>query len=158
LPPLVGFQDWLAGCRAQGEQPVPDGHEVWAWAREAGVSERLVRLALAEWISRQAGVRKRRRDWPGRFFEAVRSNHLRLWFLPVGAKLAELTSQGRQAERVHLKAGTLEAAKRQPVVSTNPELERMAADKAHWEANRANVEKARIEVMERLRPKLRRVA
>lgn len=158
LAPLVGFQDWLAGCTAQGEPPVPDGHEVWDWARAAGVSKRLVRLALAEWISRQAGVRKRRRDWPARFFEAVRTNHLRLWYLPAGAKEAELTSQGRQAERVHLKAGTVAPSAPRPVVSTNAELERMAADKAHWEANREKIQVAQLAFQARHGLKARKVA
>ena len=165
LDGLMGLDEWLGRCEAIGEAPVPFDHPVHGYAEAAGIGPDLLALAFAEWVQLHRSDTKRHRSYPDAFAKAVRGNHLRLWFIPTGEKRAQLTTQGRQARAVHgsvplLRPGVVVAGKGAVTVvaSSNAELERMAADKAHWQANKDSANLARLEAMTVIRQNLKGAA
>jgi hypothetical protein len=97
--PALEIKAWLAQCKAEGRQPIPETDPVFAYCDTVGISRELLALHWAEFKRRRGEAKKRQADWPQTFRNSVQDNWYRLWFIPAGG-VAELTSQGRQAKAV----------------------------------------------------------
>ncbi len=101
-PAAVSLKTWLAGIKANGEKPIPEGDQVLAYADEVGLPIEFLTLAWREFRHRYSlPDAKRYRDWRRVFRQAVRGNWLKLWWLD-GQQFA-LTTVGLQAQRAHAK-------------------------------------------------------
>ena len=97
----IGLKSWLEAIKAKGEQPIPEGDPVFAYADEVGLTRDLLRLAWLEFRHRYSQPdAKRYRDWRAVFRKAVRGNWLKLWFID-GEGAYHLTTVGHQAQRAH---------------------------------------------------------
>jgi hypothetical protein len=94
------FDAWLVACKARGEQPIPEGDAVFAYAERVGIGRDILELQWLEFKARRATSHKRQRDWRQTFRNSVRDNWYGLWWIPPG-RPAELTSKGRQAQAAH---------------------------------------------------------
>jgi hypothetical protein len=92
----LSLSAWLAQCAERGEEAIPAGDPVFAYADRVGIGRDLLQLHWREFKARRLVNGKRQADWRQTFRNSVRDNWFRLWFLPPG-KPAELTSLGRQA-------------------------------------------------------------
>jgi hypothetical protein len=91
---------WLVACKSRGEQPIPEGDAVFAYADRVGIGRDILELQWREFKARRASSHKRQRDWRQTFRNSVRDNWYGLWWIPPG-RVAELTSKGRQAQAAH---------------------------------------------------------
>lgn len=88
-------------AKAAGEDVIPADDPVFAYAQEAGIPREFLLLAWAEFKARRGTKRQRGlRGWRQAFRTCVRDNWYRLWFLRPGMAVAELTTQGLQAQAV----------------------------------------------------------
>jgi hypothetical protein len=82
----VTFEQFVAGCRAKGEKPIPEDHPVFRFADETAIPVEFVRLVWREFRrtfgpggqsagKQQAGLR----GWRAHFDNAVRRNWFKLW-------------------------------------------------------------------------------
>ena len=82
---------YLAGCKAAGVKPVPDGHAIRRWAADAGIGDEMLQVAWVTFRERYTEdaqyLGKRYRDWPGHFASAVKGNWFRLWFVGDGGQM-----------------------------------------------------------------------
>lgn len=97
---MLGLKAWLALCKAEGREPIPQSDPVFAYCTAVGIGRDLLLLHWAEFKRRRGDAKKRQADWPQTFRNSVADNWYRLWFIPAGG-VAELTSQGRQAKALH---------------------------------------------------------
>ncbi|KRB18637.1 hypothetical protein ASE08_05225 [Rhizobacter sp. Root16D2] len=88
---------FLAVCKAAGEKPIPEDHPVFAYCDRVGIDRDILLLHWHEFKTRRSAQGKRQRDWPQTFFNSVRDNWYRLWYLKPGES-AHLTTQGLQAQ------------------------------------------------------------
>ena len=99
LKPLIALGTFLAICKANGEKPIPEGHPIFAYCDEAKIGREILQLHWREFKTRRTAQGKRQRDWRQTFFNSVRDNWYRLWYLAPGEP-ARLTTQGLQAQAV----------------------------------------------------------
>lgn len=100
--PVVGLKTWIETVKASGQDPVPEGDPVFAYAEEVDIPHEFLRLAWLEFRHRYTQPEaKRYRDWRAVFRKAVRGNWLKLWWLDPGSGTFMLTTVGLQAERAH---------------------------------------------------------
>jgi hypothetical protein len=100
--PLVSLRDFIADCRAKGEQVIPEDDPVFAYCDQAKIGQDILQLHWHEFKARRMEQGKRQRDWRKTFFQSVQGNWFRLWQIPPGGDEAYLTTHGRQAEAVML--------------------------------------------------------
>ena len=100
--PLVSLRDFIADCRAKGEQVIPEDDPVFAYCEQARIGQDILQLHWHEFKARRMDLGKRQRDWRKTFFQSVQGNWYHLWFIAPGDPDARLTTQGRQAEAVML--------------------------------------------------------
>ncbi len=98
--PVLGLKAWLALCKAEGRQPIPETDAVFAYCDTVGIGRELLALHWLEFKRRRGDAKKRQADWPQTFRNSVADNWYRLWFIPAGG-VAELTTLGRQAKALH---------------------------------------------------------
>jgi len=96
----IALQTYLDHCKQAGEKPIPADDAVFAYAKEAGISDEFLRLQWLEFKDRYSiDGAKRYKKWPTVFEKSVRGNWFRLWYAKDGAY--ELTTTGQQAKAVH---------------------------------------------------------
>jgi len=100
--PLVSLRDFIADCRAKGEQVIPEDDPVFAYCEQARIGQDILQLHWHEFKARRMDLGKRQRDWRKTFLQSVQGNWFRLWQIPPGGDEAYLTTHGRQAEAVML--------------------------------------------------------
>jgi hypothetical protein len=100
--PLVSLRDFIAECRAKGEQVIPEDDPVFAYCEQARIGQDILQLHWHEFKARRMDQGKRQRDWRKTFFHSVQGNWYQLWFIAPGDPDARLTTHGRQAEAVML--------------------------------------------------------
>ncbi len=76
---LITFDTWIASLN--GADAIPEDHEVFRFARAAGLPEDFVSLAWAKFQRTYKGERKKYKDWGKVFRKAVEDNWFRLWSL-----------------------------------------------------------------------------
>lgn len=96
----VTLKTWINEAKTKGEQPIPAGDAVFAYAEEVGLPDEYLALAWQEFRHRYSQPdAKRYRDWRAVFRKAVRGNWLKLWYFDSGRNEYGLTTQGHQAIR-----------------------------------------------------------
>jgi hypothetical protein len=95
--PLVSLATFLAVCKAAGQKPIPEDHPVFGYCDLVGIDRDILLLHWREFKARRTAQGKRQRDWRQTFFNSVRDNWYRLWYLKAG-EAAQLTTQGLQAQ------------------------------------------------------------
>lgn len=100
----VTLQTFLEACKAKGERPLRDYAPLWKYAESAGLPKDFVALAWVEFCRRflpeGAAKAKRYIDWRQAFRKYVENGYLRLWAIDANGEYF-LTSQGKQAQKVH---------------------------------------------------------
>ena len=76
----------------------PD-HHVYTYADDAGIPTSFLEIAFHEFAEKYTKEGKKYKDWEKAFANSVRYNWFKLWWLNE-ANEYELTSQGRQADRL----------------------------------------------------------
>ena len=97
---LITLADALAVARAAGVKAIPADDAIWAYAADVGIPEDFIELAWHEFKVRRGDATKRQRGlvgWRKAFRNSVRDNWFRLWFIPAGRRVAELSTVGKQA-------------------------------------------------------------
>lgn len=97
--------DFIAECKANGEQAIPDDDPVIAYCTDAGIPHEFVYLAWREFVDRYRASGKRQkgvRGWRQTFLNCVRGNWYELW--AIGNDGYFLTKQGKQAQLAHKEA------------------------------------------------------
>lgn len=78
------LKTYLSRCRELGEKPVPEGHSIRKWARDAGITDEMLQIAWVKFKERyteaEKGVAKSYKDWPGHFATSVKDNWFGVWF------------------------------------------------------------------------------
>jgi len=97
--PLISLGTFLAICKANAEKPIPENHPVFAYCDTVGIDRDILLLHWREFKARRTAQGKRQRDWRQTFFNSVKDNWYRLWFLAPNQP-AKLTTQGLQAQAV----------------------------------------------------------
>ena len=107
------LKTYIAECKAAGEKPIPEGHYVRTYCRDAGITDDMAAIAWLRFREDHTiGTRKAKRytDWPAAFANSVKDRWYRLWLVnPEGE--ANWTNEGLQARRV------TEASQREAEVS-----------------------------------------
>lgn len=98
----LSITEWLAGCKASGEKPIPEDDSIFDYADKQQLPIDFVRYAWLEFRRKYAENGKTQKDWRAHFRNAVRENWYGLWF----AKGDEyvLTTRGVQVQREHKEA------------------------------------------------------
>lgn len=82
--PATTLKTYLARCRERAEKPVPEGHSIRKWARDAGITDEMLQIAWVKFKERyteaEKGVAKSYKDWPGHFATSVKDNWFGVWF------------------------------------------------------------------------------
>jgi len=82
--PATTLKTYLSRCRELGEKPVPEGHAIRKWARDAGITDEMLQIAWVKFKERyteaEKGVAKSYKDWPGHFATSVKDNWFGVWF------------------------------------------------------------------------------
>jgi hypothetical protein len=91
----VTLDEWLDSC----EDPIPDGHRVHSYCREAGIPNEFVELAWACFIDRYSGKPKRYRDWAHAFLDHIKGGWLNVWRIDQASNEYLLTTAGLQLQR-----------------------------------------------------------
>ena len=82
--PATTLKTYLSRCRELGEKPVPEGHSIRKWARDAGITDEMLQIAWVKFKERyteaEKGVAKSYKDWPGHFATSVKDNWFGVWF------------------------------------------------------------------------------
>lgn len=97
---LITLADALAVAKAWGVRAIPADDPIWAYAADVGIPEEFLELAWHEFKARRSGASKRQRGlrgWRQAFRNSVRDNWFRLWYIPAGRRVAELSTVGKQA-------------------------------------------------------------
>lgn len=94
--PLTTIEQWLALCKAEHRDPIPEGDPVFAYCDRVGISREMLQLHWLEFKRRRKVAAKRQCDWPQTFRNSVEGNWYRLWFIGESGT-AEFTTMGRQA-------------------------------------------------------------
>ena len=76
----------------------PD-HHVYTYAEDVGIPDSFLEIAFHEFAEKYTKEGKKYKDWEKAFANSVRYNWFKLWWLNE-ANEYELTSQGRQADRL----------------------------------------------------------
>ena len=96
------LKTYIAECKAAGEKPIPEGHYVRTYCRDAGITDDMAAIAWLRFREDHTiGTRKAKRytDWPAAFANSVKDRWYRLWLVnPEGE--ANWTNEGLQARRV----------------------------------------------------------
>jgi hypothetical protein len=90
----------LAGIKAAGEKPIPEGDPILAYADKVGIPYEFMTLAWKVFKARHETSDKVQADWRASFRNYIRGNYLRLWFFDSSRECA-LTVAGTQAAREH---------------------------------------------------------
>ena len=97
----VAFKTFLADCKAAGEQPIPDGDPVLAYAAQAGIPDEFLELHWREFVDRyKLPDAKRYKNWRSVFRKSVRGNWFKLWYVDTAGQYM-LTTVGIQAKNTH---------------------------------------------------------
>ena len=82
--PATTLKTYLSRCRELAEKPVPEGHSIRKWARDAGITDEMLQIAWVKFKERyteaEKGVAKSYKDWPGHFATSVKDNWFGVWF------------------------------------------------------------------------------
>lgn len=93
----VEIDTWLESL-PEGLPPIPADDPIVAYAKQTGIPLEFLDLAWDRFAETYREQRKRQKDWPATFRNAVRGNWYKLWwFTPQGECC--LTTQGEQAKR-----------------------------------------------------------
>lgn len=84
-------------------EPIPNDHAVFRWAKEVGLPDAFLSLAWDEFEERMRNNGKRQKDWPKTFQNYVRLNYLHLWYLD--GHEYKLTTTGLQTQRMRSSHG-----------------------------------------------------
>lgn len=74
---LITFDKWIESLN--GEDAIPEDHEVFRYADGAGLPREFVELAWAKFQRTYTGEGKKYRDWGKAFRKAVEDNWFHLW-------------------------------------------------------------------------------
>lgn len=98
----ITLQAFLEQCEATGAEAIPADAPVFAYAEKVGISRDMLNVAWQEfkgyWKTGD-GKAKRKSDWPGTFYNSVKQNRGKLWYVKDG-EAAQWTTVGEQARRV----------------------------------------------------------
>lgn len=97
----IGFPEFIKRCKEAGETPIPDGHAVFEYAKEARIPDEFLTLHWLEFKARYADGKKKYIDWRSVFSKSVRGNWFHLWYAPKDGSEYRLTTDGVQAQNVH---------------------------------------------------------
>ena len=82
--PATTLKTYLSRCRELAEKPVPEGHSIRKWARDAGITDEMLQIAWVKFKERyteaEKGVAKSYKDWPSHFATSVKDNWFGVWF------------------------------------------------------------------------------
>lgn len=95
----VIFDDWMAGLKASGQKPIPEGHAVFTYADEIGLPIEYVRLCWLKFKQKFSGAKKKYVDWAAAFHVYVRENYLKVWFHDAANDCWKLTTAGIQLQK-----------------------------------------------------------
>lgn len=95
--PSVTLRTYCADCEKSGQDPIPEGHHVFAYAESIGLPRDFLDLAWTAFCDRYLPGDKRQSDWPLKFRNAVEGNWFSLWW--VDGSEYKLTTAGMQAKR-----------------------------------------------------------
>lgn len=96
------LKTYLAECKAAGDKPIPEGHYVRTYCRDAGITDDMAAIAWLRFREDHTiGTRKAKRyaDWPAAFANSVKDRWYRLWLVNSEGE-ANWTNEGLQARRV----------------------------------------------------------
>lgn len=95
----VTFDEFVADCRATGEQRVPPDDPVRAFAERAGIPDEFLAVAWAWFRGRYSGTSKAYADWRRHFRNTVEGNWGRLWYVRDEDSAVVLTTAGETLRR-----------------------------------------------------------
>jgi len=97
-PPTAGIEidTWLDSLG--DEDPIPEGHPMFAYAAEVGLPDDYLVLCWFVFEGEMRARHKRQKDWRAHFRNFVKRNYLRLWWVDRDG-LYQLTTTGEQALR-----------------------------------------------------------
>lgn len=94
---------YLEACKAAKTKPVPDGHYIRAWAKDAGLSDEMLQVAWLvfrdHYVNDEKQKGKRYSDWPAHFANSVKDRWHALWYTADDGSVA-WTSTGLQHKAV----------------------------------------------------------
>lgn len=96
------LKTYIAECKAAGEKPIPEGHYVRTYCRDAGITDDMAAVAWVRFREAHTiGTQKTKRyaDWPAAFANSVKDRWYRLWLVNAEGE-ANWTNEGLQARRV----------------------------------------------------------
>lgn len=83
--------DYLSACKTASTKPVPEGHHVRTWAKDAGITAEMLQIAWVKFRERytkgEKGSGKRYKDWPAHFATAVQDNWFKLWYADADGRM-----------------------------------------------------------------------
>lgn len=98
----ITLAEYISACEAKNEKPIRAHHPVRAWAEKAGLSDEMLSIAWVLFRERytedEQYKRKRYKDWPGHFCNAVKGNWFKLWY--EGDAGTQWTTQGLMHKKV----------------------------------------------------------
>lgn len=94
------FDEFVANCKANGEQRIPEDDPVHTFASGAGIPEPFIGLAWKRFRGRHEGKTKRYKDWRQAFRNCVEDNWYGLWFFDKTDAACRLTTAGEGFRRV----------------------------------------------------------
>jgi len=96
----TNLQVYLAQCKTDGVDAIPEDHRVFTYAREVGIPQDYLHLAWMLFCDKYNDLpNKRYADWKLVFLNAVKNNWLRVWWITTDGDY-QLTTVGRQAEKM----------------------------------------------------------
>lgn len=90
---------WLASCQALGDDPIPEGDPIFAWADSVQLPDEYLDLAWSVFKRDMTDKGKLQTDWRATFRTYVRKGYLKLW--AIGPDGYFLTTVGKQEAMAH---------------------------------------------------------
>lgn len=90
---------WLASCQASGDDPIPEGDPIFAWADSVQLPDDYLALAWDVFKRDMTDKGKLQTDWRATFRNYVRKGYLKLW--AIGPDGYFLTTVGKQEAMAH---------------------------------------------------------
>lgn len=91
------LSQYLEQCQAEGRKPIPDDHCSRKYAADAGISPEMIALAWFSFVDTYrdgTGKAKKYADWGLAFYNAVKGNWAKLWYVARDSGTVNWTSEG----------------------------------------------------------------
>jgi len=99
-PRRITYEQWKAE-KPEGAMLIPGDDPIFDYADQIELPGDLLKLAWNVFSEEARSGSKRSSDWPAEFGKAVRGNWYKLWYIDNADGSYQLTTQGKQADRLY---------------------------------------------------------